>query len=95
MGSAFSDDWNTFNGLNDFYGFYGFYYFYDLPLTAYRLLSRNSATFLAPSTFLARLEITDLISYLRITENPVNICCTLRLTPTDLYRSFSRQPEQY
>jgi hypothetical protein len=48
----------------------------------------NGATFLAPSTFLAILEITDLISYLRITGNPVNIYCTLHLTLTHFVSLF-------
>jgi hypothetical protein len=66
----------------------GFFVFHRLPL-------KSSATFLAPSTFLAIPKISDLISYIRMTGNPVNICCTLHIPPTHLYRYFQKQPEQY
>jgi len=45
----------------------------------------DGATFLALSKFLAMLETSYLISYLRITEDPVNIYCTLHLTVTHLF----------
>ncbi len=50
------------------------------PPVSLHSMPNDGATFLALSKFLAMLKISYLISYLRISENCVNIYCTLHLS---------------